>query len=132
MNEELKTFDFQVDELGSCRIPNPLNLKDHQYIGGGERTLVESSVSCLQDSDGDLSTLPSMETAGPRATIFHPHYLTRAAIVTCGGLCPGLNSVIKGIVETLTQEYGVKEGISQHFLLWRRPGPGLRFSIRTI
>ena len=109
MNEELKTFDFQVDELGPCRIPNPLNLKDHQYIGGGERTLVESSVSCLQDSDGDLSTLPSMETAGPRATIFHPHYLTRAAIVTCGGLCPGLNSVIKGIVETLTQEYGVKE-----------------------
>ena len=35
--------------------------------------------------------------------------MTRAAIVTCGGLCPGLNSVIKGLVETLHQEYGVTE-----------------------
>ena len=50
-----------------------------------------------------------METAGPRKDIFHPQYLSRAAIVTCGGLCPGLNSVIKGIVESLHQEYGVRE-----------------------
>jgi 6-phosphofructokinase 1 len=50
-----------------------------------------------------------METAGPRENVFHPHYLSRAAVVTCGGLCPGLNSVIKGVVETLNQEYGIKE-----------------------
>jgi 6-phosphofructokinase 1 len=30
-------------------------------------------------------------------------------VVTCGGLCPGLNSVIKGVVETLNQEYGIKD-----------------------
>lgn len=34
---------------------------------------------------------------------------TKAAIVTCGGLCPGLNSVIKSLVECLEYEYGVKE-----------------------
>jgi 6-phosphofructokinase 1 len=34
---------------------------------------------------------------------------TRVAIVTCGGLCPGLNVVIKGLVESLENEYGVSE-----------------------
>ena len=33
----------------------------------------------------------------------------KAAIVTCGGLCPGLNVVIKSIVQSLEYEYGVKE-----------------------
>ena len=34
---------------------------------------------------------------------------TKVAIVTCGGLCPGLNTVIKGLVDCLEFEYGVKE-----------------------
>jgi 6-phosphofructokinase 1 len=34
---------------------------------------------------------------------------TKAAIVTCGGLCPGLNVVIKSIVECLYHEYKVQE-----------------------
>lgn len=33
----------------------------------------------------------------------------KAAIVTCGGLCPGLNVVIKSLVECLSFEYGAKE-----------------------
>ncbi|WFB34469.1 ATP-dependent 6-phosphofructokinase [Kiritimatiellota bacterium B12222] len=109
MNTEQTTFDFNVDKLGPCNVPSPLKLKTHQYIREEHRTLVNSDLSTLLNSDGDLSSLPSMETAGPHAKIFHPHFLSRVAIVTCGGLCPGLNSVIKGIVETLTQEYGVRE-----------------------
>jgi 6-phosphofructokinase 1 len=33
----------------------------------------------------------------------------KAAIVTCGGLCPGLNSIIRGVTRTLSAEYGVRE-----------------------
>ena len=43
-----------------------------------------------------------------KEVIFTPEE-TKVAIVTCGGLCPGLNVVIKGIVDCLEFEYGVKE-----------------------
>lgn len=104
MNQEHHRFNFQVDDLGPCTIPNPLSLQDAQYVSVDARTLVNCAAP-QESSDKPAS----METGGPRAKIFHSHYLTRAAIVTCGGLCPGLNSVIKGVVETLTQEYGVRE-----------------------
>ncbi len=109
MTSESSPFDFTVDSLGPCRVPSPLNLGGHPFIREGSRTLVNSDLAAYQEAGGDLDTVPSMETAGPREHIFHPQYLTRAAIVTCGGLCPGLNSVIKGIVETLHQEYGVRD-----------------------
>mmetsp|Transcript_25298 Transcript_25298/g.60182 ORF Transcript_25298/g.60182 Transcript_25298/m.60182 type:complete len:455 (-) Transcript_25298:517-1881(-) len=47
--------------------------------------------------------------AGARDTIFHNPASTTAAIVTCGGLCPGLNDVVAGLVRKL-EDYGVKEG----------------------
>ena len=33
----------------------------------------------------------------------------RACIVTCGGLCPGLNTVIRELVCGLWEQYGVRE-----------------------
>jgi 6-phosphofructokinase 1 len=109
MQSDQPEFDFTVENLGPCRVPNPLRLQSHQFVRDEDRTLVSCSVSALNGVGADLSSAPSLETAGPRSRIFHPQYLTRAAIVTCGGLCPGLNSVIKGLVETLYQEYGVRE-----------------------
>ena len=50
-----------------------------------------------------------MEPGGPREHIFFDPPLTRAAIVTCGGLCPGLNNVIRGLVLELADSYGVTE-----------------------
>jgi 6-phosphofructokinase 1 len=49
------------------------------------------------------------EKAGPRAKLFHEPRTTKAAIVTCGGLCPGLNSVIRSLYITLSLNYGVPE-----------------------
>ena len=46
---------------------------------------------------------------GPRKHIYFNPENVRAAIVTCGGLCPGLNDVIRGIVMSLYYNYGVKE-----------------------
>ena len=47
------------------------------------------------------------EKAGPWAKLFFAPATTRAAIVTCGGLCPGLNTVIRSVVRELTRGYGV-------------------------
>lgn len=101
-------FDFTVDRLGSCQIPSPLSLAPEQFVADDDRTLVDCDLKSIAAAPS-LDAIPAMETAGPRSQIFHAQYLSRAAIVTCGGLCPGLNSVIKGLVETLHAEYGVRE-----------------------
>src|SRR3954463_5427361 len=49
------------------------------------------------------------ELAGPRARLFFDPKETRAGIVTCGGLCPGLNNVIRSLFLELHYCYGVKE-----------------------
>jgi 6-phosphofructokinase 1 len=49
------------------------------------------------------------ELAGPRAKIFFEPKKTRAGIVTCGGLCPGLNNVIRSLFLELHYEYGIGE-----------------------
>ena len=47
------------------------------------------------------------ELAGPRAKLFFDPKQTRAGIVTCGGLCPGLNNVIRSLFLELHYGYGV-------------------------
>ena len=47
------------------------------------------------------------EKAGPRHKLFFEPARTRAAIVTCGGLCPGLNNVIRSVTRELRRSYGV-------------------------
>ncbi len=49
----------------------------------------------------------TFEVAGPRAKVFFEPMRTTAGIVTCGGLCPGLNDIIKGLVTQLWTRYGV-------------------------
>lgn len=47
--------------------------------------------------------------AGARKKIYFNPTKVNAAVVTCGGLCPGLNDVVQGIVRKL-EDYGVPEG----------------------
>ena len=47
--------------------------------------------------------------AGPRSLIYHDPERTHAAIVNCGGLCPGINDVIRSVVTTLETGYGVRQ-----------------------
>jgi len=52
--------------------------------------------------------LPTMECAGPRPLLFFDPSELSCGIVTCGGLCPGLNDVIRAIVLSLHHHYGVR------------------------
>ncbi|MGI9430529.1 MAG: ATP-dependent 6-phosphofructokinase, partial [Bythopirellula sp.] len=49
------------------------------------------------------------ERAGAREQLFFDPANTRVAIVTCGGLCPGINNVIRGLVLELTFNYGIRQ-----------------------
>jgi 6-phosphofructokinase 1 len=60
-----------------------------------------------QPLDPTSQRVLSFECAGPREMIFFEPAKTTAGIVTCGGLCPGLNDIIKGLVMQLWNRYGV-------------------------
>ena len=52
--------------------------------------------------------LPAFEMAGPQSTIYFDPSKLRCALATCGGLCPGLNDIIRSIVLELYHHYGVR------------------------
>jgi hypothetical protein len=57
----------------------------------------------------ELGTCFKFLRAGPFTEVAFEEGEVRAAIATCGGLCPGLNSVIKALVQCLSYEYGVRK-----------------------
>ena len=100
------TFDFRIEELGESQYSNPS--KNAVFVDNMERIIFSSQLKNLKHQLETCAELPSFEKAGARRKIFHNPESTQAAIITCGGLCPGLNNVIKGLVNVLEQDYGVK------------------------
>ena len=116
-----------IEFLGECRFPSPLR---HIGTGAAKFKIDSDQILCDDRSKGDAETgvaLPSpltFEIAGPRERIYFNPMKTVAAVVTCGGLSPGLNDVIRGIVMELwlgylvTEIHGIRYGyeglISRH------------------
>jgi len=69
-----------------------------------------SKSQCVTDPQSGVQVAlpPYALRSGPRRTIYHDPSQVTAALVTCGGLCPGLNDVVQNIVYTL-DDYGVPE-----------------------
>jgi 6-phosphofructokinase 1 len=113
--ENLSPEDLRITTLGPARFPSPRGLST--VAGDGMANYTEDAESVLYDLDRDRTAarlaeglpLPAFERAGPRARLFFDPARTRAAIVTCGGLCPGINNVIRTLVMTLHHGYGVRE-----------------------
>ncbi|HOB61857.1 MAG TPA: ATP-dependent 6-phosphofructokinase [Candidatus Competibacteraceae bacterium] len=63
----------------------------------------------VQSPDGPPAEELLFELAGPRDRLFFDPQQTRAGIVTCGGLCPGMNNVIRSLYLELHHGYGVRE-----------------------
>lgn len=107
-------MDFSIDKLGEALIPSPIGLSTTKgdnifnFVRDEERLLYDNSLenfsTCLKEDRQPYS----MEKAGPRQTIYFDPEKTTAAIVTCGGLCPGINNVIRSLVMGLHYFYGVK------------------------
>lgn len=96
-----------VQTLGACRVPSPLQGRRGSFVDESRRVLVCSDSGELQSYLGGGHVPPAFERAGPRGQIyFEPATLT-CGIVTCGGLCPGVNNVVRSVVLALTYAYGV-------------------------
>lgn len=101
----MKSSDFIVEHLGDNKIPSPYNMGE--FVDENARVAYDVRLSEIEKYSANLGDLPAFELAGPRSKIFHDPAWSKAAILTAGGLCPGLNDVIKGLTCTLKQQYNV-------------------------
>lgn len=99
-------FRFDVETLGPCQLESPI--RNRAFVSEGARCSLTHDSAALAAAAKDGRAVPSFELAGAHARIYHDPAWSRAAILTAGGLCPGLNHVIKGLVEILATEYGVR------------------------
>jgi 6-phosphofructokinase 1 len=103
-----------VKTLGPCRHESPLNellylrRTSHHWVDAADRVLLDDTAGMVSARGVPAEDLPGFEAGGPRRKIFFDPSKTRVGIVTCGGLCPGLNNVIRGLVMELTRHYGVR------------------------
>ena len=106
--------DFIIETLGVCNIESPLKLLNeredsptYRFINDDERIIYDTTLNhfkqCLANGEEPIS----FEKAGPRESIYFQPAKTKVAIVTCGGLCPGLNNVIRSLVNQLYYRYGI-------------------------
>jgi 6-phosphofructokinase 1 len=104
--------DVVIKDLGRCEHPSPvaahLGTGALHFVGEADKVLVNDCLSDIGAYAGQVGALPAFELAGPRNKIFFDPRKMRCGIVTCGGLCPGLNNVIRGLVLELAQGYGVR------------------------
>jgi 6-phosphofructokinase 1 len=103
-----------IQNLGPCLWDSPINLADSgAFTADDELMVVQPNLKVLLDQVKNNQDPEAFEIAGPREKIYFEPNKVRAAIVTCGGLCPGLNSVIRSLVLQLWHRYGCQyvEGI---------------------
>lgn len=104
--------DFSVPSLGTPKIPSPIPYSHVRgddianYVDDRERVLYDVDIpdpAAAAEKEQGL-----LEKAGPRQQIFFAPGHVHAGIVTCGGLCPGLNDVIRAVTRCLWYRYGVR------------------------
>jgi 6-phosphofructokinase 1 len=107
--------DLVVDTLGPATFDSPMAALMHtrtssvHYVHDSDRVLLDDTLAMAVQRALPVGQLPAFEPGGPRLKLFFDGPVTRVGIVTCGGLCPGLNNVIRGLVLELTEHYGVGE-----------------------
>lgn len=114
MADALDPEALKIRSLGERNISSPLEhllsegAPTHAFYGDEHRVLVHQDLPSVQDFIQRGATFPCFEVAGPRRKIFFNPAETTCAIVTCGGLCPGFNDVIRAIVMQAYYRYGIR------------------------
>jgi len=101
---------FKIQRLGEATVPSPLAVPSKEtLVEDSERLLVNPYLEPVRDAFARGELPATFELAGPRQLLFFDPRETRAAIATCGGICPGLNDVVRALVIGLRDRYGVPE-----------------------
>ncbi|HEY5621721.1 MAG TPA: ATP-dependent 6-phosphofructokinase [Pontiella sp.] len=96
----------RAETLGEPCFESPLQGQLSRFYDG-------DAIAC-SDRTKDFATIENIsdieyfELAGPRRKLFFNPEKVTVGIVTCGGLCPGLNDVIRALTFCSLESYGVK------------------------
>lgn len=105
---------FQIENLGEATFKSPLQLSTvrgdniFNFVDDSDKLVYDLSMDTYNTCIANNQEPNCLEKAGPRQKIHFDPKRTTAAVVTCGGLCPGINNVIRGVVMALHYFYGVK------------------------
>jgi 6-phosphofructokinase 1 len=114
MSDDSTKLNFTIETLGACTVQSPIELSrvrgDFKANYVTDDAFVRNEINVYPDSDdkGSLTKSNLLQKAGPREKIYFDPKHVNAGICTCGGLCPGLNDVIRAIVRCLYNRYGVR------------------------
>lgn len=107
-------FSTDIPVLGEAKIVSPLkrNVKpgepEKRFVSDESRIVVDVKLDRLAKQLKTKKQTVSFDQAGPREKIYFDPSKLKCAITTCGGLCPGLNDIIRSIVLELHHIYKVK------------------------
>ncbi len=104
-----REIDFTIKRLGEAQFLSPLS--GVRFVRDDKQILYDIDVSSLPPARGQRGTTDrgTMEVAGPRERLFFDPPKVTAGIVTCGGLGPGINNVIRSLFMQLHYQYGVQD-----------------------
>ncbi len=97
--------EFAIEKLGAPRLNSPV--RNIAFVPDDATVTYEVNAEKIAECIRQGGRIPAFERAGARAKIFHDPAWSRAAILTAGGLCPGLNEVIKFLTLTLIEHYKI-------------------------
>ena len=107
---DFDTISTEIPTIGPAKIPSPLQMGEHGegFVDESERIIIDMNLENISLAFEGNRPVPSFEKAGPRQNIYFDPRKLRCALVTCGGLCPGLNDIIRATVLELYYGYGVR------------------------
>jgi 6-phosphofructokinase 1 len=111
MNFEV--IDTTISTLGPLKIPSPIKRGEkgelsRSFVKDTDKVVMDVDLNHINEMIQAGQSLPAFEMAGPREKLYFDPSKLRCGLVTCGGLCPGLNDIIRAIVLELFYGYGVQ------------------------
>lgn len=110
---KFEVVDTTIPTLGPLRVPSPIKRGERgelrrSFVNDTDKVVMDVDLNHINKMIQEGQSLPAFEMAGPRENLYFDPSKLRCGIVTCGGLCPGLNDIIRAIVLELFYGYGVK------------------------
>lgn len=110
---DFQDIDTRIPTLGEPKIDSPCHGDDggmhcQRFVTDEDRVLIDVNPDNIERLFRAGRQLPAFELAGPRSKIYFDPSKLKCALVTCGGLCPGLNDIIRSVVLGLYYGYGVR------------------------
>jgi 6-phosphofructokinase 1 len=107
------SINTDIPTLGEAKIPSPVQNRAEganriSFVSDNERVVLDVRELSLVRQVKEGQAPSCFQLAGPRSNIFFDPSKLRCALVTCGGLCPGLNDIIRSVVLELHWGYGVR------------------------